>query len=100
MLQEGGSGTEATPSSSKMIDFEFSNGQPCGPHVPTSVEDEQYVEYPLDNLAGFPCDDDEEERVSLVSFCHIGYVHTSSIIDVFTFLSWMCWIYFRCSWKR
>ncbi|CAN6548097.1 unnamed protein product [Malus baccata var. baccata] len=52
------------PSSSDMISFEFANGSPCGPHVPTTMDDDQYVEYQLDDLAGFPSDVDEEERVS------------------------------------
>lgn len=47
-----------------MISFEFSNGSPCGPHVPTAMDDDQYVEYELDDLAGFPSDMQEEERVS------------------------------------
>ncbi|KAJ9182026.1 hypothetical protein P3X46_006062 [Hevea brasiliensis] len=51
------------PSSSKMISFELSNGHPYGPHVPTTMDDDQYVEYQLDDLAGFPCDVEEEERM-------------------------------------
>ncbi|XP_009339931.2 uncharacterized protein LOC103932104 [Pyrus x bretschneideri] len=51
------------PSSSDMISFEFANGSPCGPHVPTTMDDDQYVEYQLDDLAGFPSDVDEEERM-------------------------------------
>ncbi|KAF3457228.1 hypothetical protein FNV43_RR01885 [Rhamnella rubrinervis] len=50
-------------SSSKMISFEFSNGHPYGPHVPTTMDDDQYVEYPLDDLSGFPTDVEEEERM-------------------------------------
>lgn len=49
-----------------MISFELSNGHPYGPHVPTTMDDDQYVEYQLDDLAGFPCDVEEEERVSCV----------------------------------
>ena len=47
-----------------MISFDFSNGDPCGPLVPTTMDDDQYVEYELDDLAGFPSDVEEEERVS------------------------------------
>ncbi|KAJ7954977.1 Alpha/beta-Hydrolases superfamily protein [Quillaja saponaria] len=50
-------------SSSKMISFELSNGHPYGPNVPTTLEDDQYVEYQLDDLAGFPCNVEEEERM-------------------------------------
>lgn len=46
-----------------MISFELSNGHPYGPHVPTTIDDDQYVEYPLDNLADFPSNIEEEERV-------------------------------------
>ncbi|THG19070.1 hypothetical protein TEA_027636 [Camellia sinensis var. sinensis] len=61
--EEEGSGTRPVPSSSKMISFEFSNGHPCGPHVPTSIDEDEYVEYPLDNLADFPSNVEEEERM-------------------------------------
>ncbi|XVE84819.1 hypothetical protein DITRI_Ditri17bG0043500 [Diplodiscus trichospermus] len=50
-------------SSSNMISFEFSNGHPIGPHVPTTMDDDQYVEYQLDDLSGFPCNMEEEERM-------------------------------------
>ncbi|KAF8401617.1 hypothetical protein HHK36_012563 [Tetracentron sinense] len=58
-------GTEQDPvaSSSRLICFELSNGHPYGPHVPTSGDDDQYVEYPLDNLADFPSNMEEEERM-------------------------------------
>ncbi|XP_011009029.1 PREDICTED: uncharacterized protein LOC105114237 isoform X1 [Populus euphratica] len=51
------------PSSSKMITFEFSRAHPHGPPVPTTMDDDQYVEYQLDDLAGSPCDMEEEERM-------------------------------------
>ncbi|XVF38118.1 hypothetical protein REPUB_Repub20aG0070900 [Reevesia pubescens] len=51
------------PSSSNMISFELSNGHPFGPHAPTTMDDDQYVEYQLDDLAGFPCNVEEEERM-------------------------------------
>ncbi|KAK2979433.1 hypothetical protein RJ640_016394, partial [Escallonia rubra] len=56
-------GAEPVPSSSKMINFEFSNGHQYGPQVPTSFDDDEYVEYPLDNLAGVPSNVEEEERM-------------------------------------
>ncbi|PNT14411.1 hypothetical protein POPTR_010G029200v4 [Populus trichocarpa] len=56
-------GDDHLPSSSKMISFELSNGHPYGPHVPTTMDDNQYVEYQLEDLAGFPCDIEEEERM-------------------------------------
>ncbi|XP_024193961.1 uncharacterized protein LOC112197487 isoform X1 [Rosa chinensis] len=48
------------PSSSDMISFEFSNGHP---HVPAPMDNDQYVEYQLEDLAGFPSDVEEEERM-------------------------------------
>ncbi|KAL2896978.1 Uncharacterized protein RDABS01_038762 [Bienertia sinuspersici] len=56
-------GTESTSSSSGMISFELNDGQPYGPHVPIAFDDEQYVEYPLDTMAKFPRDTEEEERM-------------------------------------
>lgn len=50
-------------SSSKMINFELSNGQPYGPHVPATGEDDEYVEYQLDDPTGFPCTVEEEEKM-------------------------------------
>ncbi|XP_059650331.1 uncharacterized protein LOC132296105 isoform X2 [Cornus florida] len=61
--KEEESGAKPITSSSKMISFEFSNGHPFGPHVPTSIDDDDYVEYPLDNLADVPCNMEEEERM-------------------------------------
>ncbi|KAF5738602.1 hypothetical protein HS088_TW13G01503 [Tripterygium wilfordii] len=51
------------PSSSNMISFDLSNGDPFGPHVPTTMNDDQFVEYQLDDLTGFPCSAEEEERM-------------------------------------
>ncbi|BBG93272.1 alpha/beta-Hydrolases superfamily protein [Prunus dulcis] len=61
--KDGKANNDLCPSSSDMISFEFSNGHPCEPHVPTTMDDDQYVEYQLDDLAGFPSDVDEEERM-------------------------------------
>lgn len=58
---------DLSSSSSKMISFEFSNGNPYGPHVPATLDDDQYVEYELDDLTGFPSSAEEEERVSCLS---------------------------------
>ncbi|KAF1875724.1 hypothetical protein Lal_00006354 [Lupinus albus] len=51
------------PSSSSLISFELSNGQPYGPQVPTALDDDQYVEYELDDLSEFPSSAEEEERM-------------------------------------
>lgn len=51
-------------SSSDMISFELSDGTPFGPHVPAIIDDDDYVEYPLDSSSDFPSNIEEEERVS------------------------------------
>ncbi|CAL1411583.1 unnamed protein product [Linum trigynum] len=51
-------------SSSQMISFNLSsNGNPYGSHVPTGPDDDQYVEYQLDDLTGAPSNAEEEERM-------------------------------------
>ncbi|KAL8171348.1 hypothetical protein V2J09_023152 [Rumex salicifolius] len=54
-------------SSTGMISFELSNGVPYGPHVPMSIDDDQYVEYPLDYQPDFPCDEEDEERMIMIA---------------------------------
>ncbi|KAI4369604.1 hypothetical protein MLD38_018029 [Melastoma candidum] len=54
-------------SSSKMINFELSNGYPYGPPVPATIEDDQYVEYQLDDLTGYPCSSEEEEKMLMAA---------------------------------
>ncbi|XP_004296971.1 PREDICTED: uncharacterized protein LOC101299950 [Fragaria vesca subsp. vesca] len=58
--KDGKADNDPCPSSSDMISFEFSNGHP---QVPASMDDDQYVEYQLEDLAGFPSDVEEEERM-------------------------------------
>lgn len=58
--EDEGTTTKPITSSSKMIDFEFSNGHPYGS---SSTDDHEYVEYPLQHMEGFPCDVEEEERM-------------------------------------
>ncbi|KAK9137105.1 hypothetical protein Sjap_007699 [Stephania japonica] len=50
-------------SSSDLISFELSNGHPYFPLDPTTIDDEQYVEYSLDTLSDFPSNMEEEERM-------------------------------------
>lgn len=57
-------------SSSGMIEFELSDGHPYDPVVPISAYDDRYVEYQLDDLTGFPCNAEEEEKV-LYDFVNI-----------------------------
>ena len=67
LLQDQSTSNDTDLSSSNMISFELSNGHPYETNVPNLMDDDQYVEYPLDDLAGFPCSVEEEERVSLIN---------------------------------
>ncbi|KAK1414146.1 hypothetical protein QVD17_29887 [Tagetes erecta] len=58
--EDEGTTTEPIPSSSKMINFEFSNGRS---YKPSSADDHEYVEYPLQHIEGLPCSVEEEERM-------------------------------------
>ncbi|KAL9227091.1 hypothetical protein vseg_002827 [Gypsophila vaccaria] len=63
-LPEGKAAKNESPSSSsRMISFELANGQPYGPHVPISIDDNHYIEYPLDTSTDFPQDFEDEERM-------------------------------------
>ncbi|KAJ4956604.1 hypothetical protein NE237_013387 [Protea cynaroides] len=69
--EKEGSEKEPASSSSGLISFEFSNGDLYGPQVPTTIDDddddEEYVEYPLDGIADFPCNIEEEERMLMAA---------------------------------
>ncbi|KAL5065313.1 hypothetical protein RYX36_027050 [Vicia faba] len=60
---EEGKCSNASPPSSSMISFELSDGHPYDPRVPAALDDDQYVEYQLEDLAGFPSSAEEEERM-------------------------------------
>ncbi|XP_031098084.1 uncharacterized protein LOC116002163 isoform X2 [Ipomoea triloba] len=51
------------PSSSNLISFELSNGDPCGPGVLASIDDDEYVEYSLDNLTDFSESMEDENKM-------------------------------------
>ncbi|XP_042475663.1 uncharacterized protein LOC122057581 isoform X2 [Macadamia integrifolia] len=68
--EKEGTNKDPASSSSGLISFEFSSGDLCGPHVPTTIDDDhddEYVEYPLDNMADFPCNTEEEERMFMAA---------------------------------
>lgn len=54
-----------------MLSFELSNGRLYDPRVPTTLDDDQYVEYQLDDLNGIPSNAEEEHRVSQPVGYHI-----------------------------
>ncbi|GFQ01278.1 hypothetical protein PHJA_002271700 [Phtheirospermum japonicum] len=55
-------------SSNNMISFELSGSSPHVSHnKPISIDDNEYVEYPLDTLADFPSNIEEEERMLMVA---------------------------------
>ncbi|VVB01193.1 unnamed protein product [Arabis nemorensis] len=50
-------------SSSDMISFDLSNGDPYPPHLAVALDDDQYVEFHVEELADFPSNAEEEERM-------------------------------------
>lgn len=85
MLQGEAIGTESPSSSSGMISFELANGQPYGPHVPIAIDDDQYVEYSLDNMTEFPRNLEEEERVGQLTILLHAIHICSCIIDLLVY---------------
>ncbi|GAA0148340.1 hydrolase [Lithospermum erythrorhizon] len=55
--------TDAAASSSNMISFDLSNSSPYGSRIPVCIDDDEYVEYALDDLSEFPNNVDDEERM-------------------------------------
>ncbi|CAE6197187.1 unnamed protein product [Arabidopsis arenosa] len=53
----------SSSSSSDMISFDLSNGDPYPPHLAVAVDDDQFVEFHVDELADFPSNAEEEERM-------------------------------------
>lgn len=86
-------GSDSHASSSNMISFDLSGGSPgTGAHLPSSIDDHEYVEYSLDTLADFPSNVEEEERVRLSHYIIIFL----EIIPQDTFLSLLtqiCFLY-------
>ncbi|XP_076898813.1 uncharacterized protein LOC143552484 isoform X2 [Bidens hawaiensis] len=58
--EDEGTAAGPIPSSSKMINFEFSNGHA---YNPSPADEQEYVEYPLQHIEGLPCNIEEEERM-------------------------------------
>ncbi|XP_011090818.1 uncharacterized protein LOC105171411 isoform X3 [Sesamum indicum] len=56
-------GSDSYLSPSNMISFELSEGSGHGSHAPGFRDDNEYVEHPLNALAGFPINVEEEERM-------------------------------------
>jgi len=63
LFQEKESLEVSSSSSSDMISFDLSNGDPYPPHLAVALDDDQYVEFHVDELADFPSNAEEEERV-------------------------------------
>ncbi|CAF2269032.1 uncharacterized protein LOC106445754 isoform X1 [Brassica napus] len=53
----------SSSSSSDMISFDLSNGDPYPPHLAVALDDDQYVEFQVEELADFPSNPVEEERM-------------------------------------
>lgn len=65
LFQEKENHEGSSSSSSDMISFELSNGDPYPPHLAVALDDDQYVEFHVDELADFPSNAEEEERVRI-----------------------------------
>ncbi|XP_026453985.1 uncharacterized protein LOC113355365 isoform X1 [Papaver somniferum] len=60
---ELGGEKDLVSSSAGLISFDLSNGHLHEPTAPNTTDDDEYIEYPLDNLSDFPCNMEEEERM-------------------------------------
>ncbi|KAI3979910.1 hypothetical protein MKX01_042564 [Papaver californicum] len=60
---ELGGEKDLVSSSAGLISFDLSNGHLHEPMAPNTTDDDEYIEYPLDNLSDFPCNMEEEERM-------------------------------------
>ncbi|KAK4425743.1 hypothetical protein Salat_1768300 [Sesamum alatum] len=56
-------GPDSYSSPSNTISFELSEGSDHGSRAPELRDDDEYVEHPLNSLAGFPINVEEEERM-------------------------------------
>ncbi|VFQ65227.1 unnamed protein product [Cuscuta campestris] len=54
------------PLPSNLISFEFSNGDPYGPTMPSSIDDDEYVEYSLDSLTDLAESVEEEDKAMML----------------------------------
>ncbi|KAL1224830.1 hypothetical protein V5N11_012913 [Cardamine amara subsp. amara] len=50
-------------SSSDMISFDLTNGNQYPPHLAMALDDDQFVEYHLEDMADFPTNEEEEEKM-------------------------------------
>ena len=66
LFQEKENYEVSSSSSSDMISFDLSNGDPYPPHLAVALDDDQYVEFQVEELADFPSNPDEEERVRII----------------------------------
>ena len=53
----------SSSSSCDMISFDLSNGDPYPPNLAVALDDDQYVEFQVEDLPDFPSTAEEEERV-------------------------------------
>ncbi|KAG5390315.1 hypothetical protein IGI04_031856 [Brassica rapa subsp. trilocularis] len=53
----------SSSSSCDMISFDLSNGDPYPPNLAVALDDDQYVEFQVEDLADFPSNAEEEERM-------------------------------------
>ncbi|XP_019053180.1 PREDICTED: uncharacterized protein LOC104596404 isoform X2 [Nelumbo nucifera] len=62
-LEKKESEHEDVSSPSSLIGFKLSDGHPHRSHAPSLIDDDEYAEYTLGNLADYPCSTEDEERM-------------------------------------
>lgn len=79
LFQEKENYEVSSSSSSDMISFDLSNGDPYPPHLSVALDDDQYVEFQVEELADFPSNPDEEERVRIITKSWICFTFDPSL---------------------
>lgn len=64
-----------------MISFDLTNGNQYPPHLAMALDDDQFVEYHLEDMADFPTNAEEEEKVrpKKTYYMSIFYQHSHNL---------------------
>lgn len=74
-------------SSPDMISFDLSNGDQYPPHLRMALDNDQYVEYQMEDMADFPSNAEEEERVrSITGYSNLLICLCSIVVLIILFL--------------
>jgi hypothetical protein len=76
-----GRGSSSSPD---MISFDLSDGNQYPPHLRMALDDDQYVEYQMEDMADFPSNAEEEERVRPKNSYYVYVLlHSHNLITLF-----------------